>query len=86
VFWDTHDPTQVNQQGPDVGDQYRSAIFYHTEQQRKLAEAAKEGLDNSLKYRRPVATEIAPAGTFWQAEEYHQKYLFKRGAKACGTR
>jgi len=85
VFWDAHDPTQVNRQGPDVGDQYRSAIFYHSDEQRRIAEASKEKRDASGLYRKPIATEITKAGTFWPAEEYHQKYLFKRGAKTCGT-
>jgi len=86
VFWESHDPTQVNRQGPDIGDQYRSVIFYHTDEQRRIAEASKDAMDKSGRYKRPVATEITEAGPFWEAEEYHQKYLFKRGAKACGTR
>ena len=83
VFWDVHDPTQVNRQGPDVGTQYRSAIFYHTPEQKAAAEASKQALQSSGKYKRPVATEITAATTFYPAEEYHQKYLEKRGRGAC---
>jgi peptide-methionine (S)-S-oxide reductase len=83
VFWECHDPTQLNRQGPDVGTQYRSVIFYHNEEQRKLAEASKEELDKSGKYDKPIVTEITPASTFWKAEEYHQRYLQKRGLGTC---
>ncbi len=83
VFWTVHDPTQVNRQGPDVGRQYRSAIFFHTPQQREQAEASKAALAASGQFRRPVATEITPAGTFWRGEEYHQRYLEKRGMDRC---
>ena len=83
VFWENHDPTQVNRQGPDVGTQYRSAIFFHTPEQRATAEASKQRLDQSGRYRRPIATEITPASTFWRAEEYHQRYLEKRGLASC---
>lgn len=83
VFWETHDPTQVNRQGPDVGDQYRSGIFYHNEAQRKAAEASKKALDDSGKLSKPVATEITEAPTFWKAEDYHQQYLEKRGMATC---
>lgn len=86
VFWEEHDPTSVNRQGPDVGDQYRSAIFYHTEEQRKKAERSKEALQKSRRYKLPVATDITPATTFWMAEEYHQQYLEKHGKAACGVR
>jgi peptide-methionine (S)-S-oxide reductase len=79
VFFEAHDPTQVNRQGPDVGDQYRTAIFFHTPEQEKAARAAKEALQKSGKYRRPIATEITPAPKFWRAEEYHQQYFEKRG-------
>jgi len=82
VFWDCHDPTQLNRQGPDVGAQYRSAIFYHNEEQRAAATAAREKLVQSGKHTRPVVTEITPASTFYRAEEYHQRYLEKRGG-AC---
>ena len=82
VFWTIHDPTTLNRQGPDVGTQYRSAIFYHNEQQRIEAEASKAKAQ--AHFPRPIVTEIVPAATFWRAEEYHQKYLEKRGRFACG--
>lgn len=84
VFWNKHDPTTKNRQGPDIGEQYRSVIFYHTEEQKKLAEESKKKLDSSGKYRNPVVTEIIPAETFYPAEDYHQQYLEKRGRKFCG--
>ena len=83
AFWRCHEPTQVNRQGPDVGAQYRSAIFYHNEAQRTAAIASKERIETSGKHGRPVATEIAAAGPFWRAEEYHQRYLEKRGLAHC---
>lgn len=83
VFWANHDPTQVNRQGPDYGTQYRSVIFYHTPEQQRLAEASKRRLEASGRYRRPIATQIEPAQTFWRAEEYHQQYLAKRGRSSC---
>ena len=83
VFFTSHDPTQLNRQGPDVGRQYRSAIFYHSEAQRETAEAAKRKWEASGRWKRPVVTEIAPAGPFWKAEEYHQRYLEKRGLASC---
>jgi peptide-methionine (S)-S-oxide reductase len=83
VFWSVHDPTTLNRQGPDVGDQYRSAIFYHSDQQRAEAEASKAEQDRSGRFRRPVVTHIVPAATFWRAEEYHQKYLEKHGRASC---
>lgn len=83
VFWQVHDPTQVNRQGPDFGSQYRTAIFFHTPEQEAIAKKSRETLDASSKFRRPIATEIAPAGKFYRAEEYHQKYLQKRGAASC---
>lgn len=82
-FWKIHDPTQLNRQGPDVGSQYRSAVFYLDEQQRQAAEASKARLSESGRYPRPVVTEIAAATTFYPAEEYHQRYLEKRGRKQC---
>jgi peptide-methionine (S)-S-oxide reductase len=82
VFWRTHDPTQKHRQGPDVGSQYRSAIFYHSDAQKSAALASKERLTQSGKHRKPVVTEIAPASTFWQAEEYHQQYMEKHGLGA----
>jgi peptide-methionine (S)-S-oxide reductase len=83
VFFKSHDPTTRNRQGPDVGTQYRSVIFYHTPQQRQAALAMKEHLIKSRKFHRPIVTEIIPAGTFWRAEDYHQQYLEKRGLSTC---
>ena len=82
VFWECHDPTQLNRQGPDVGTQYRSVIFYHDEEQRKLAEASKKRLEESSLYDQPIVTEIVPASAFYRAEEYHQRYFEKHGI-AC---
>jgi len=79
VFWSNHNPTTLNRQGPDVGIQYRSAIFYHDEKQKEIAEKSKQELDQSNKYDNPVVTEIVPAPTFYKAEEYHQKYFKKHG-------
>ena len=83
VFWQIHDPTQVNRQGPDFGTQYRTAIFFHSPEQEKAARESKAALEKSGKFRRPIATEITPAGEFYRAEEYHQRYLEKRGAASC---
>jgi peptide-methionine (S)-S-oxide reductase len=84
IFWMNHDPTQVNRQGPDVGDNYRTVIFYHSPEQEAAAIASKKRLEESGRYKRPIATEIVPAGTFWDAEEYHQKYFSRRGiASTC---
>jgi len=83
VFWQNHDPTQFNRQGPDYGEQYRSAIFFHSPAQEAAARASKEALAASGKYKRPIVTEITPASEFWRAEEYHQRYLEKRGQAAC---
>lgn len=83
LFWQSHDPTQVNRQGPDVGTQYRSAIFYHTPEQEAAAQVSKAALEASGRLRRKVATEIVPAGPFWRAEDYHQQYLEKRGLASC---
>lgn len=83
VFWSCHDPTQLNRQGPDVGTQYRSAIFFHSPEQEKAARASKEKLEASGRYKRPIVTEITPASEFWVAEDYHQQYLEKRGIKSC---
>jgi peptide-methionine (S)-S-oxide reductase len=83
VFWENHDPTQLNRQGPDVGSQYRSAIFWHNEEQRLAAERSKAEEDSSGHHRRPVVTEIVPAAPFYVAEEYHQQYLEKRGLASC---
>lgn len=83
VFWKEHDPTQVNRQGPDIGYQYRSVIFYTTPEQEAAARASKERLEKSGEYNRPIATSIEAAPTFWKAEEYHQQYLEKRGLSTC---
>jgi peptide-methionine (S)-S-oxide reductase len=83
VFWENHDPTQLNRQGPDWGHQYRSAIFFSTPEQQVAAVASKERLEKSGKYRRPVVTEITSASQFYQAEDYHQQYLEKRGLSHC---
>ena len=83
AFWTIHDPTQVNRQGPDYGKQYRTAIFFHSPKQEAAAKKSKQALEASGKLRRPVATEITPAAPFWRAEEYHQRYLEKRGAASC---
>jgi peptide-methionine (S)-S-oxide reductase len=83
TFWESHDPTQVNRQGPDIGAQYRSAIFFFTPQQEATARASKQRLESSGSFRRPIATEITPAGEFWRAEEYHQQYFEKRGIASC---
>ena len=79
VFWSNHNPTTLNRQGPDVGIQYRSAIFYHDDAQKEIAEKSKQSLDTSGKYDSPIVTEIVPAPTFYKAEEYHQKYFQKCG-------
>lgn len=84
VFWSIHDPTTPDRQGVDVGTQYRSAVFYHSPDQKVLAEASKEHLNRSGRFRRPVVTEIVPAQTFWRAEEYHQRYHEKHGRAGCG--
>ncbi len=83
VFWENHNPTTLNRQGPDVGTQYRSVIFYNSPEQQKEAIASKEQLQASGKYRRPIVTEIVPASTFYRAEDYHQQYLEKRGLSSC---
>lgn len=86
AFWKMHDPTTRNRQGPDVGSQYRSAIFFHTPEQERAARNSRERLQATPEYRgREIVTEITPASTFWPAEEYHQRYYEKRGlAPACG--
>jgi peptide-methionine (S)-S-oxide reductase len=83
VFWANHDPTTLNRQGPDVGTQYRSVIFYHSPEQKTAAEASKANMDASGRFRRPIVTQIEPAPTFYRAEEYHQRYLEKRGMTHC---
>lgn len=79
VFWNIHDPTILNRQGPDIGTQYRSAIFFHTPEQESVAIASKEKLQNSGRYKRPIVTEITSASEFYRAEEYHQRYYEKHG-------
>ena len=79
VFWECHDPTTPNRQGPDVGTQYRSAIFFHTPEQEKAARASKERLQASVRLGAPVETEITPGSAFWRAEDCHQRYFEKRG-------
>ena len=79
LFWSIHDPTTPNRQGPDIGTQYRSVIFYHTPDQEAAALASKQEMERSGRFRQPIITAIEPAGTFWRAEEYHQHYLAKRG-------
>ena len=79
VFWSNHNPTTLNRQGPDVGTQYRSAIFYHSPEQKQQAEASKAALEKSGRFPRPIVTQIEPAPKFWRAEEYHQQYRRKRG-------
>jgi peptide-methionine (S)-S-oxide reductase len=83
VFFTHHDPTTLNRQGPDRGTQYRSAIFYHDEEQRGVAEAARERWNRSGRWRSPIVTEVTPASTFYRAEEYHQRYLEKHGLANC---
>ena len=83
AFWEMHDPTQVNRQGPDFGSQYRTAIFFHSAEQEAIAKKSRAALEASGKFKRAIATEITPADTFYRAEEYHQKYLQKRGAASC---
>jgi len=83
VFWENHDPTQVNRQGPDWGTQYRSAIFFHSPEQEKEAKASKDSLEMAHRYSKPIATQIVPAATFYEAEDYHQQYLEKRGLASC---
>ena len=83
VFWANHNPTTLNRQGPDVGTQYRSAIFYHTPEQKRLAEESKARLGASGRFRNPIVTEITAASTFYPAEDYHQRYLEKRGWRAA---
>jgi peptide-methionine (S)-S-oxide reductase len=80
VFWENHDPTTLNRQGPDIGTQYRSAIYVHTPEQKAAAIASKENLQKSGRYKNPISTEITPASQFYRAEDYHQQYFEKRGS------
>jgi len=84
IFWAEHDPTQLNRQGPDMGSQYRSAIFVHDDEQRRAAEASREQVQARLS--KPVVTQIEEAPPFWEAEDYHQRYLEKRGLASCTPR
>jgi peptide-methionine (S)-S-oxide reductase len=86
VFWENHDPTQLNRQGPDDGSQYRSAIFYRDDEQKQAADASKQQLEQSGRYKRPIVTHVLPATHFYRAEEYHQQYLEKRGLATCRIR
>ncbi len=83
VFFDNHNPTQLNRQGPDFGTQYRSAIFVETEQEREMAEKKIAALNASGRFKKPIATKIEAAATYWPAEDYHQQYLLKRGLTSC---
>ncbi|MCG8404975.1 MAG: peptide-methionine (S)-S-oxide reductase MsrA [Phycisphaerales bacterium] len=85
VFWGCHDPTTLNRQGPDVGTQYRSAIFFHNADQESAAKASKEGMQGSGRFNGDIVTEITPASIFYRAEEYHQQYFAKNGGGACPT-
>jgi peptide-methionine (S)-S-oxide reductase len=87
LFWQIHDPTTLNRQGPDIGTQYRSVIFYSDDRERAAAEESKRRLDESGKFRRPIVTQIVPAAEFYPAEDYHQRYYEKMGiAPSCGIR
>ncbi len=83
VFWNAHDPTNFDRQGPDVGSQYRSAIFFHSVEQEVVARASKKRLEQSCRFTRPIVTEIVPATRFYRAEEYHQSYFAKHGVVSC---
>jgi peptide-methionine (S)-S-oxide reductase len=83
VFWNNHNPTTRNRQGPDVGSQYRSVIFYHDDAQAAAARASKERLAATGRFKGEIVTEIVPAAPFWRAEEYHQNYLAKHGRSSC---
>ena len=85
LFWSIHDPTLLNRQGPDVGTQYRSVIFYGSPEQDAAARASKENVKASGRFKRPVVTEISPATTFWRAEDYHQQYIARGGEGACSS-
>ncbi|HEX7178193.1 MAG TPA: peptide-methionine (S)-S-oxide reductase MsrA [Nitrososphaeraceae archaeon] len=83
LFWSIHNPTTKNRQGPDIGSQYRSIIFYHTPEQESIAKKSKQELDDSNKFQNKIVTEIVPASTFYPAEDYHQKYYQKIGGGSC---
>lgn len=83
LFWANHDPTTLNRQGPDIGTQYRSVVFYHTEQQHQQAQDTLSQLQQSGHFHRPIVTAIEPAQDYWLAEDYHQQYLAKKGLSSC---
>jgi peptide-methionine (S)-S-oxide reductase len=83
VFWSSHNPTTLNRQGPDVGRQYRSVVFYNSPEQKEAAESSKEDVEKSGRFNRPIVTQIEAAPRLWRAEEYHQRYLEKRGQSHC---
>jgi len=83
TFWGLHDPTTLNRQGPDIGTQYRSAVFFHSPEQQAAAAQAKEAVSNAKRFSRPIVTEITAASAFYKAEEYHQQYFEKRGIAHC---
>jgi len=83
AFFKMHDPTQLNRQGPDIGDQYRSAIFYHNDEQKQAAEKVKQQIDSEGRFSKPIVTQVAKAEKFYRAEEYHQRYFEKTGIQAC---
>lgn len=85
-FFNLHDPTTLNRQGPDAGEQYRSAIFYHSPEQKAVAEKVIQELEAVKEFDRPIVTQLVPAGVFWDAEEYHQKYFERRGMASCHIR
>jgi methionine-S-sulfoxide reductase len=85
AFFGMHDPTQLDRQGPDVGDNYRSAVFFHTPEQEKAAQTAVEQLSESGIFKRPIVTQVVPAPEWWRAEEYHQKYFAKHGRRGCAV-
>ena len=86
IFWKIHDPTTLNRQGPDIGSQYRSAIFYHSEEEEKLANEFKRKLEESKTFKNKIVTEIVKATTFYKAEDYHQNYYEKHGISSCGIK
>lgn len=83
IFFENHDPSQVDRQGPDIGDSYRSVVFYHGQKQQAAAEKKIRELEQAGQYQDPIATQLIAAGTFWKAEEYHQQYLHKRNLNVC---
>ncbi len=86
LFWSIHDPTTLNRQGPDIGNQYRSIVFYHSEEQKNMAIYIKDKLEKSKRFSRKIVTEIIPSTVFYKAEEYHQKYFQKHGLVKCKSK